>query len=36
MVFVLLDEEGNRHRLVIGFPGINEDDSRNTLNILPM
>lgn len=31
VTFVLLDEEGNRHRLQIGFEDSSKDDSRNLL-----
>lgn len=33
--FVLLDEEGNRHRLLIGFNAPTVDDSRNVLILNP-
>jgi hypothetical protein len=33
VVFVLLDEEGNRHRLQVSFPSSSIDDSRNQLKL---
>jgi len=33
LIFVLIDMEGNRHRLAVGFPSPTQDDSRNTLMI---
>jgi len=33
MIFVLLDQEGNRHRLQIGFDAVSVMDSRNVLKL---